>query len=457
MRGLRKPSPSTGAVLRLESLGQARDAIDELTKVGNDRLASVPHLEPLRREILETSLLFQRRFLATHKDNPELRGDCGRALLRSAEIHEKLGRDADAEAKYVEARGIFEDLVKDKKCKPETRLDLAQTWNDLAILYQKRRKPDAARGAFGNAIRMKAELMDEFKGNPAWERGLANSYGDRASLYQATEKPAEAEQDYQAALKLLGPLTKSTKSVEDKELLARTYVNLGVVLTVRKPADAAKAYDEALPVWLELLRRKGRPALREQLALTYFNRGYLRQKTGRPVEEIEADYAEARKLFEGLSQQFRGVPEYRQNLANACMNLGLLMNTNNRPDDAEKVWRQVVPILTVLAGEFPEGQLFQQQLGRACNFRGISLCELNEKPEAEQAWRDGIKVQERLVGTDAANAAYWKDAAESRGNLAKLLAGWSPNDAAERAYEQLVDLDRRRAKAFPTAPECLRT
>ncbi len=472
----------------MESLHQAQQAIDTLTYVGQKRLANVPRLESLRREILETSLRFHQRFLATHGNQPSLRRDCALAQLRSADINEKLGYNYAAEDAYLAARKIFEALIRESlPGSPNDRRNLAVVWNCLGILRPKVRRMQEAEDAFREAIRIQYELVTEpilpqlsartvgllialheqggisasavllsgkaieFVNQADRERDLANSYNSRGTLYKTTNRPAEAEKDYRAALELLEPLAVRTGEEEDTIVLARTYSNLGVVLVDRQRDLANAVFNKALPLWLELNKNlPDDPDRREGLALAYLSRGSVRQLAGRPEAEVTADYEEARKLFESLAQEFPGFPEHRHNLAKILRNRGKFLFGAGRWLDAEKVYRQLVPLLTALVRESSDEPALQHELGDSYNYLGMTLGQMNQHADAEDAWREGWKVQERLIEKYPTNQMYWQDGIENRRNLAVLFILSKNADKAEKAVVQLVELNQRRVKAFPT-------
>ena len=438
--------------LAVESLKQSREAVDFITQLGQERLARVPQMELLRREILETSLAFNQRFVKTHGHDPALVRECGVALLRAGEIHELLGRDDKAEEAYLAAPKLFDELLKASPGNPDYRRNLAATWNDLAILRQKRGKPQEAEDAFYQAIQLKTALAQQFDGEADWQRELASSYDARGNLYQSLKRPDDAEKDYREALRLLQSLPARTGAVVDSLALARTDLNFGAFLLTQKPKEAEPFLKAAERLLLDFQQRSADdPRWRVTLALVYRNLAILHH-TQRPLEvdQVAAEYEKARALHEELARLFANVPEYRQELVKTCMNLAKLWLDTNRPRDLDKVCRQAVPLLRDLVKEFPEESIYQHLLGRGYNFWAIAQFQLTQDADAEKSWRDGIAVQERLRDTYPERPEYWQDLIESRTNFARCLAAVSPTNEAEKAVEQLVALHEDRVKAFPT-------
>jgi serine/threonine protein kinase/tetratricopeptide (TPR) repeat protein len=431
----------------------ARDAVQELTLVGQQRLAHEPHMELVRRDLLEKSLRFHQCFVRINGDAPELRGETGRAHLRVGEIEEMLGRHEPAEESYRTALASFTALAKEDPGRPEYLQDLAAAWNGLALLLQATQRRPEAEDAFRQALALNERLVTEFPASAAYRRDLANGYTNRGQFRQAAGQLAGAEQDYQRALELLQRLAAEFPSVADyRQQLAQAHLGLGAVWTSRQPRQAEKAYERALELWAALTEQfPTDPRYRQQLAVTHLNRGALRHLANQPAP-AEEDYERAGQLLRQLAQQFRSVPDYRQLLTNTYFNLGQLLRQASRPHDAEKVWRRAAPVLQTLVDEFPAEPGHRRKLGQTRNEWAIALASMNRHGEAEKAWREALDLQEQLLTEAPRDAAYWQDLIESRANLTSLLIALSPSAEAEKSCRLLVDAQRRRAEAFPGNP-----
>src|SRR5262249_28454135 len=62
---------------------KAREAVDEyFTKVSESKLLNVPGLQPLRKELLESSRKYYQEFLKDHARDPSVRADAAEAWYR---------------------------------------------------------------------------------------------------------------------------------------------------------------------------------------------------------------------------------------------------------------------------------------------------------------------------------------------------------------------------------------
>src|SRR5262249_9619343 len=141
-----------------ENFAEARDAVRELTLISQRRLAHEPHMELVRREMLQTALGFHQRFLTRHGDRPGLRFQANLARLRVGEIEEQLGNLEAAEKGYRDTIAALDTRPAEKTdSRPprEHRLALATAWNDLALLLQTRQRAEPALEAMDRAVRLR--------------------------------------------------------------------------------------------------------------------------------------------------------------------------------------------------------------------------------------------------------------------------------------------------------------
>src|SRR5262249_1186790 len=75
----------------VESLKGSLAAVDQmLTRVAEERLAGVPQMEPVRRDLLQDALNFYQKFLQKKGDDPGIRRETVQAYRRMAGIQRVL-------------------------------------------------------------------------------------------------------------------------------------------------------------------------------------------------------------------------------------------------------------------------------------------------------------------------------------------------------------------------------
>jgi tetratricopeptide (TPR) repeat protein len=121
------------------NFNRARQAVDELlTRVGHERLSHLPHLEKVRRELLETAATYYGVFVREGGDDPAVRYEAARVYRRLARAHAGLGDTDRADQARREALALAEQLVAGSPDEPSYRRELADCHLDLGHHTQAR-------------------------------------------------------------------------------------------------------------------------------------------------------------------------------------------------------------------------------------------------------------------------------------------------------------------------------
>jgi serine/threonine protein kinase len=101
------------------------------TQVSEDQLLTVPGLQPLRRDLLKSALVFYEDYLKTRSQDPVLQSALAAVHLKAARIHLELGQPAQAEADYRNALALYEALS--KAALPELQFQNGLAESDLGL------------------------------------------------------------------------------------------------------------------------------------------------------------------------------------------------------------------------------------------------------------------------------------------------------------------------------------
>lgn len=301
----------------LANLREARLAVDQLlTRVGFDRLDSVPYMETVRRELLQDALKFYQGFVAQQSDDAELRFETGKAWRRLGKIHEALGERAQEEQSYREALAIQKQLATEQPDDLMIRAELAACHNNLGVSLQ-------------------------FK------------------------NPAEAMQESQLAVELQeGLITQEPQDAGRHQAIGETCDLIGHMLTrAGNPEEAEQ--------WLRRARESSERAvalepgeLGHQLALSVCLRNWgvflARRKR---FEEAEPVFRQDLKCWEEHAQKSPGQPRFRRLSADAAYHLGSLLVDMGKPIDGEKMIRRATETYQGMVDEFPKVPSYHARLG----------------------------------------------------------------------------------------------
>jgi eukaryotic-like serine/threonine-protein kinase len=175
------------------------------------------------------------------------------------------------------------------------------------------------------------------------------------------------------------------------------------------------------------------------------------------ASEAEQAYRLALSRLEGLNARFPETLDYWRELAHTGFNLGLVLASTNRTQEAEQARQQVLKLLTEVSAD-PRQELARQILRTQLLRRYIDLAwhlidGVHLPQEGEKASRQGLAVAEKLI-------AEFPDVAEHRRQLADLhfALGWSlvhQKRFAEAAnvFRQELELREKSGAGLTNQPE----
>jgi serine/threonine protein kinase len=371
---------------------QARQAVDELlTRVGHERLAHLPHMEQVRRELLEAAVRYYREFVHQAGDDPEVRYEAGRDFRMLGKIYAQLGRGNEAEQAFREGVTLNQKLTADFPNKPIYQHELARGYHELGALLRAKQPKDAEE-YFYRALRLQKKLVAESPDRPEYQSSLGGDYnGLGLSLVQTGQRP-DAEKAFRAAIAPLKKLVADDPSVVQYQSdLAICNNNLANLLAeTNRPRDAEKLWRENLDLWKQLAERDP------------------------------------------------SVPDHRSKLALTCSNLGLFLQKHNRPQDAEPLIREAVDLRQKLADDFPSSPY--GQIALAGELDKLAVLVVVNRGE----WAEGRRLRERAVGCtrlalkmEPGNPDYREQLRGRWWGLADILIQLQDHAGAARAAQEL--------------------
>jgi serine/threonine protein kinase/Flp pilus assembly protein TadD len=292
------------------NFGRARRAVDDFfTKVSETQLLFTPGLQPLRLELVESTLKFYEEFLKERADDPALRSELLATRLRVGKIFADLGRAAQARAAFQAALDGYEPASRDRPDDLELKAGLADAAHWVAV-YEA--NAETRREGFKRVVAIEEELLKARSGDARFKKALARSYNSLA-LTQPQKSPVESFQRLQRSIELR--LELADASPDDPDLradLAQSINNLAVSLgSGNNIASAAAMYQQALELAREAVR--GRPLDVQQNSLlktTTTNAASLLYALNRRDEAIQ-ELRTTLDLLEALSRDNPAVPFFR--------------------------------------------------------------------------------------------------------------------------------------------------
>ena len=225
-------------------------------------------------------------------------------------------------------------------------------------------------------------------------------------------RPDEAAAAYRQAIASLAPIPEAEGALE---ALGKAGGGLGQLLVESGRPDEAK------PVLAEAVDRTRRyaesPALdAPHRAAAWHRLGTLFKLSGREAE-AEAAYRRTIELADPI-----GGPIGRKMQAGVHGNLGVLLSTAGRRDDAERALTEAVRLYEAILRDEPEMPLYRRELASATAQLGALAAERpGGRREAERLIRRSIELRDRLAADSPDVPAYREELARALLGLAGLL------------------------------------
>jgi tetratricopeptide (TPR) repeat protein len=271
---------------------QANDTLNRmLGRLEGGRLAEVPRLKELQRDLLEDALAFYLSTLdGPDSPDPAVRRDTALACRRAADIQFTLGRRDAAGENYRRAIRLADGLPDAFRQAPENQALLIDCYHGLGFLAKDTGRLAEAEQQQRTALDLAEGLARARPEDPRWQHQLAQSEHDLAVVYQVGKSKAQAEAHYARAVDLLtGLVCAHPGEASYQSQLADSWTDLALVYRqTRRPAEATRAHAEATALLRPLI--DGHPErVHEALSLAtlYSNRAEYLRLTGHPQDAVD--------------------------------------------------------------------------------------------------------------------------------------------------------------------------
>ncbi len=194
------------------------------------------------------------------------------------------------------------------------------------------------------------------------------------------------------------------------------------------------------------------PSARLETGKAHRRVGWLRFRLGDHANAEKA-YRQAIPILERLAHDSPNVFEYWQELAHSRIYLGSCLANTGRRDDAERVYREALAGAERNRQQFGHLAEYRALTGRFHHGFGCLLFYNRQVSEAEQALRRALAIQQDLTAEFPNLAEYRLDLALSQFRLSCLLEGTGRLTEAEQPSARAVALLEELAAECPDDPD----
>ena len=421
-----------------ESLKDALAAVEQmLTRVSQERLANVPQMEPVRKELMEEALKFYQKFLKENHDDPLIRRETAGAYRRMADIYRRLGRHVEAEECYLKAFEMFGELETQSALEPSIRNDLSAAHFEVATCYCYLDRPSEGERHFRLAVEFAEQLTNEFN-NPEYVEQWVVAATLLSHAIGATQ-PDEAESILRRNL----TLAKSPHSLE------RCHSVFGIHLVNQgRNSEAVPLFRKAIK-YCELIIAEDPTSNWRQSSLAD-NLSWLGTVlTGLgELEEAESVLERAVNLYDKLAADFPFGPDNHTGQAWAHHNQALLLGKLNRKEAAEQATRESLELFKLLAAKFPSTSNFAVTAINQVLNHGSHLEESGRTDEALQVYREAFALAEKRIDEKSPRLDQWHGLVQAQVAIGRLLGQRGDVSASEAAFRRAVEIQLALESAF---------
>jgi serine/threonine-protein kinase len=419
---------------------QARRAVDDyFTRVSENKLLGLPHLEPLRKELLQKALEYYQKFSQEAGDDPKVKADHATAVFRVATIRSLTGEHQQAEHNYAKAIALYQAFLADAP--PDSaasRRHLGVCSSDYAVTLMDDGNMDEAGRLLEQARAVLEPLAAEMPGEVKYRGALARVYLNSALWHNNVGAIDNARRDYEHCRQIQEKIVQESPiNGEYQADLALTIMNQGsLVLEHGNPDQALALYREAHGI-VEPLVRKHVQAIyyKRLLGALQHNVGMLHRQMSR-IDHALAAYDEARRIRSRLAEEHPAVTDYQSDLGATLNNIGDLQLLRRQQKDAFATFNHSADQFRAVAVGTSTNAKYRSALALAHSNIGVVLQQVQKYADARGEHEKALATRAELVRDHPKVVLYQAHLADTHNNLANTLRSLEKSDEARVHYKQ---------------------
>lgn len=421
-----------------QNLKYAREAIERmLSQVGDKRLANIPRMEKLRRNLLMDAVELNRRFIV-ETDDPDVLLDVAMTHSHLGRIFQMLNEQSEALREFQEARLISELLAKDHPENLDHQADIAVALQSIAGAHLAMGELDECEKQLGQSIQILTELIARHPGRDDFIYEMFFSQARQADLHETRGEFDDSIRTMQQALTTFSTMTdhgqnepgRPTYRIKCEVSLAGNLLMTDRIQEAENVVSAAVEQGDAL---LPLA------AQNQQLVEAVAGAHRMKYAVIRKLGQREESFIHIRRaieLFERLSKEYPHVITYQSSASNSAIGLAVAHAEAGEFEDAERWFQFGNQSAQSLAGAYPDIREIQYQAAAAARMIGIFYQNTRQTEKGATNLQAAIERLESILVSEQENA-------DLKLEIAKALHALGTNYRTLSEFESALDCTRR--------------
>jgi serine/threonine-protein kinase len=431
---------------------KARQAVDDyFTRISENKLLGMPHLEPLRKELLERALKYYEEFVSEAGAEVQIGGDLATAIFRVATITELIGNKKDAHRNYRLAVDAFERVLARGEASPTDRKRLGTCYNDFGLSLMETASMDEAARALARSREILTALVAEAPGSVEFRATLAKTHLNSALLSYKTGDLAAALRSYEECRTIQEAVVRDAPTnLEYKSDLSLTIMNVGsFYLETGRPEMAEELYRKTMAFQEDLVKQQPTAIYyRRLLGAVHHNLGML-YRLQMDFDRARPHYAEALTIRQRLADEHPTVIDYQNDLGETLNNAGEIDLADRDTERALDTLRRSQEVVRAVSAAQPDNAKLKNALALTHNNVGVVLHQIDRHAEALAEHEKALALREELVAAAPTVTDYQAHLADTHSNLANTLRATGKKEEALRHYRTSYETYARIAAASP--------
>jgi serine/threonine-protein kinase len=325
---------------------KARQAVDDyFTTVSESKLLNVPGLQPLRKELLESSRKYYQGFLKDHADDPSVRAEAAEAVYRVGFVTMDVESATEAMPYFEQATQMYDLLSREHPTVERYRYKLAMCLNDLGNQQADLGREADARRSQLRSLEIRKQVVSEHPNVPEYQKELGIGYGVWSERLNNAGLTSEALRSTEQERAIFERLVRDYPDVADyKSRLASALRSVGSrQRDCGRSAEALAAFQHSLALSEELVRNRPDDVnYRLGVASSLFDIGWTHYRLSGRMEDARAAHRQALDLAEAIARDNPGLEMARATVAFYNTELARVLVRLGKSDEALVHYRKAL-------------------------------------------------------------------------------------------------------------------